>query len=224
MKRPNYSLITVDDHPLIHSGLKTLLESEERLSIDASATSATEAMELLNTTPLDLVLLDLSLGDSDGIYLVQKIHSQHPKIKILVYSMSEEKLFGERVASAGAHGYVMKASPPSCLKKAIYSILDDDHLYFSTEVINRLLKKKDGKPTAPRSTLDHLSNRELDIFKLVGDGLDTVRISGKLKISRNTVDTHRINIKKKLELSSGKALDRMAYEVIMKGVLPKKKA
>jgi len=213
--------MVVDDHPIIHSGLKIVLASEGRLSIDASASSAAEAMDFLKTKPLDLILLDLSLGDSDGIYLVQKIHAQYPKIKILVYSMSEEKLFGERVASAGAHGYVMKSSSPSTLKKAIYTLMEDQ-LFFSNEVMVRLRKMKEGKPTEPRSSLDHLSNREIDIFKLVGEGLNTVHISNKLNISKNTVDTHRINIKKKLELSSGKALERMAYEVIMKGVPPKK--
>ncbi len=213
--------MVVDDHPIIHSGLKIVLASEDRLSIAASANSAAEAMGFLKTKHLDLILLDLSLGDSDGIYLVQKIHAQYPKTKILVYSMSEEKLFGERVASAGAHGYVMKSSRPSTLKKAIYTILEG-HLFFSDEVMVRLCKKKDGKPTEPRSLLDHLSNREIDVFKLVGEGLNTVHISNKLNISKNTVDTHRINIKKKLELSNGKALDRMAYEVFMKGEPPKK--
>lgn len=220
MEGSSYSLMIVDDHPVIHSGLKTLLASEERLSINATANSATEAVDLLETLHLDLILLDLSLGDADGTYLIQKIHTQYPDMKILIYSMSEERLFGNRVASAGAHGYVMKSSSPSLLKKAIYGVLKG-HLFFSNEVLSRLRKQKEGKPTKPQSVLDHLSNREFDIFKLVGEGLDTVNISHKLDISKNTVDTHRINIKKKLELSSGKALDRMAYEVITKGILPK---
>jgi len=214
--------MVIDDHPIIHDGLKTLLESEESLSIDAAATSAEEAMEALETTYPDLVIIDLSLGDSDGTYLIQKIHHQYPKMRILVYSMSEEKLFGERVASAGARGYVMKTSKPSILKEAIHAIIAG-HLFFSDDLEKRILKKQAGRPTAPQSALDNLSNREIDIFKLIGEGLDTIHIGGRLDISKNTVDTHRINIKKKLELSNGKALDRMAYEVIMQGKLPKKK-
>ena len=136
--------------------------------------------------------------------------------------MSEEKLFGERAATAGACGYVMKTSKPSALKKAIHSVINGNP-FFSDEIVRRIRRKECGRPVAPQSALDHLSNREMDVFKLVGEGLDTVHIGSKLDISKNTVDTHRINIKKKLELSNGKALDRMAYEVIMQGKLPKKK-
>ena len=193
--------------------------SEETLSIDVAATSAEETMQILESSYPDLVILDLSLGDSDGTYLIQKIHNQYPKMRILVYSMSEEKLFGERVASAGARGYVMKTSKPSILKEAIYSIIDG-HLFFSSEITTRLLKKQIGRPITPMSALDNLSNREMDIFKLIGEGLHAAHISNKLKISKNTVDTHRINIRNKLELPNGKALDRMAYEVIIQGKLP----
>lgn len=220
MDRSVYSLMVVDDHPVIHDALETLMASEELLSIDASATSAKEALRILETTAPDLIILDLSLGDSDGTYLIQKIHNQYPKIPILVFSMSEEKLYGERVANAGARGYVMKTAHLSILKKAILCIIDG-HLFFSQEITARILKKQAGKPFAPLSALDNLSNREMDIFKLVGEGLGTLHISNQLNISKNTVDTHRINIRNKLELPNGKALDRMAYEVIVQGKLPK---
>lgn len=223
MEKSARSLMIVDDHPIIHNALETLLASEESLSIDAAATSAAETMKILETTCPDLVILDLSLGDSDGTYLIQKIHNQYPKLYILVYSMSEEKLFGERAASAGAQGYVMKTSKPSILKEAIHSIIGG-HLFFSSETISRIHNKQAGRPISPLSALDNLSNREMDIFKLVGEGLDTIHISNQLNISKNTVDTHRINIRNKLELPNGKALDRLAYEVIMQGKLPEKKA
>jgi DNA-binding NarL/FixJ family response regulator len=219
MENLTYSLMLVDDHPIIHTALKTLLVSEKKLSVQACATSAIEAMELLKTLNPDLIILDLSLGDSDGTYLIQKIHSQHPKIRILIYTMSEEGLFGERVASAGAQGYVMKTSNPSILKRGIYAVLDGD-LFFSNKSRSRLLKRQAGRPVPPQSALDNLSNREMDIFRLIGEGLNARRISDKLSISKNTVDTHRINIRKKLELPNGKALDRMAYEVILQGKLP----
>ena len=136
--------------------------------------------------------------------------------------MSEEKLFGERVATAGARGYVMKTSGAAILKKAIYAILDGE-LFFSSTIRERILQKEIGRSTGSQTMLDDLSNREMDVFKLVGQGLDTTMIGIKLNISRNTVDTHRINIKNKLELENGKALDRFAYEVITQGKLPKKK-
>lgn len=220
MERKTYSLMVVDDHPIVLNGLKTLLASEETLSIDATATTAAEAMKLLETQHPDLVIVDLSLGDSDGTYLVQKIHQQYPKLHILVYSMSEEKVFGERVATAGAQGYVMKTSKPTLLKQAIHAILNGQ-FFFSGGIKDRIVEKQNGKATAPQSLLDNLSNRELDVFRLIGEGLNTVRIGNRLNISKNTVDTHRINIRKKLTLSNGKALDRMAYEVFMTGKLPK---
>ena len=207
MDTQKHSIIIIDDHPIIHDGLKILLESEEALSIDAFASSAEEAMNALSGVNVDLAIIDLSLGDSDGTYLIQKIHSLYPKIRILVYSMSEEKLFGERVATAGARGYVMKTSSPSILKEAIYALLDGK-LFFSSTIKERILQKEIGRSTGSESILDNLSNREMDVFKLVGQGLDTTTIGTKLNISRNTVDTHRINIKNKLELENGKALDR----------------
>lgn len=221
MEKPVYSLMVIDDHPIIHNALETLLEPDVALSIDTVATSAAEAMKLLKTAHPDLVIADLSLGDSDGSYLIQRIHNKYPKLRILVYSMSEEKLFGERAATAGACGYVMKTSKPSILKQAIHSVINGTP-FFSDEIVRRIRKKKCGRPTAQQSALDNLSNREMDVFKLIGEGLDTVQISNKFNISKNTVDTHRINIRKKLELSNGKALDRLAYEVIMKGKLPRK--
>ena len=116
MENTLHTLMIIDDHPIIHDGLKTLLASEKNLSITASASSATEALEQLETTQPDLAIVDLSLADSDGAYLIQKINNRFPKLRILVYSMSEEKLFAERLASAGANGYVMKTSAPEILK------------------------------------------------------------------------------------------------------------
>lgn len=220
MKKQVYSLMIVDDHPIIHNALETLLTSEKSLSIQARATSAEETLDALQIMDMDLVIVDLSLGDSDGTYLIQKIHNLYPKIRILVYSMSEEKLFGERAAHAGAMGYVMKTSKPSVLKEAIHTILDGE-LFFSGEITRRVRKKRDGRPIAPMSALENLSNREMDIFRLIGEGLNAAHIGKRLNISKNTVDTHRINIRNKLALSNGKALDRTAYEVIIQGKFPK---
>jgi len=223
MTSPVRSIVVIDDHPIIHDGLKTLLASEETLSVDGSAASGSEAMHMLEENSFDLAIVDLSLGDSDGTYLIQRITVKFPNLRILVYSMSEERLFAERVAAAGASGYVMKTSDPALLKAAIHAILDGE-IFFPPTIKKRILKKRSGKSPAPQSTLDNLSNREIDVFKLIGQGANSATISGQLNITRNTVDTHRINIKKKLDLPSGKALDRMAYEVIIKGKLPKKKA
>lgn len=219
MEKSTYSLMLVDDHPIIHEALEMLFEPDEELSIVAQATSAIDAMDILEDLAPDLIIVDLSMGDSDGTYLIQKIHNRHPKLRILVYTMSEEKLYAERVADAGARGFVMKTSRPSILREAIYTVLNNQ-LFFPEDIMNRLNKKEAGRPIAPVSALDYLSNREMDVFRLVGEGLNTYHISKKLKISKNTVDTHRINIRNKLELPNGKALDRYAYEIFLQGRMP----
>lgn len=216
-------IMVIDDHPIIHDGLKTLLASEQDLVICMNAASASEAIDQLENDMPDIVIIDLSLGDSDGTYLIQRLKKLHPKLRFLVYTMSEEKLFAERTASAGADGYVMKTSAPSALKEAIHTVLTGG-LYFSDDIKNRITRRRQGRNVGPLSLIDTLSNREMDIFKLVGEGLDTLAISERLGISRNTVDTHRINIKNKLELPNGKALDRLAFEIIQQGKVLEKEA
>lgn len=223
MADKKYKLMVIDDHPIIHDGLKSLLASEADLEMERNVASAGEAIDQLQDDPPDLAIVDLSLGDSDGTYLIQRLRKMLPKIGILVYTMSEEKLFAERTASAGADGYVMKTSPPSELKEGIRTVLAGN-LYFTEDTLKRIQKRAIGRPEGPKNLLDMLSNREMDIFKLIGEGLETVAIGDRLNISRNTVDTHRINIKNKLELANGKALDRLAYEVIQQGKMPEEAA
>jgi DNA-binding NarL/FixJ family response regulator len=213
--------MVIDDHPIIHDGLDILFAKDPQFDISGHAHSAAEAVSLLEIGLPDIVIIDLSMGDLDGTYLIQRIHSQYPELKMLVYTMSEELLFAERTANAGASGYVMKTTPPPILKIAIRTIMEGG-LYFSPDITEKIERKRNGRNSGSHSIIDTLSNREMDIFKLLGEGLDAVTIGAKLNISRNTVDTHRINIKNKLDLPSGKALERLAYEVIQKGQLPEK--
>lgn len=208
-----YGIVVIDDHPIIHDGLKLLLEGDERLRVIGASKSAAEAFDLLDNTSPDLAIVDLSLGDSDGTYIIQQLKHRYPKLRLLVYTMSEEKLFAERAADAGARGYVMKTKGPSELKEAIHSVLNGE-LSFSADILDRIQNKQEGKSVGQTSKLDNLSNREMEIFRLIGQGLDSSEIAQKLKISRNTVDTHRINIKNKLSAKTGKEVDRMAFQLI----------
>ncbi len=220
MNNSIYSIMIIDDHPIIHDGLSILLSAEPDMEIFGIAASATEAMEKLTGELPDLAIVDLSMGDSDGTYLIQRIRTTHPKLKILVYTMSEERLFAERTALAGANGYIMKTSHPDLLKKAIRTVLAGE-MCFHPDIMERILRKQHGRQAGGTATpLEVLSNREMDIFKLLGDGLDSVGIGQKLNISRNTVDTHRINIKNKLDLPNGRALERLAFEIIQQKKLP----
>lgn len=216
MSNGKNTILVIDDHPIIHDGLDVLFARDQQFKITGHARSASETMKILKKGLPDIAIIDLSMGDSDGTYLIQRIHSKYPKLKMLVYTMSEEKLFAERTANAGAAGYVMKTSPPENLKKAIRAILDGD-LYFSTDIAKKIERKLNGRNSGSHNIIDTLSNREMDIFKLLGEGCDSNTIAEKLNISRNTVDTHRINIKNKLDLPNGKALERLTFEVIQQG-------
>lgn len=219
MNNEKRKVMIIDDHPIIHDGLKTLLATESDLEIIATASSAEEALAKLQERMPDIAIVDLSLGATDGTLLIEQVKKLYPELLILVYTMSDEKLFAERTEAVGANGYVMKTSPPASLKDAIRIILSGE-LYFSQESKRRISRKHQGHGNLPRTSLDALSNREMDIFKLIGEGFDSITMSEHLNISRNTVDTHRINIKNKLDLPNGKAVDRLAYEVIKKGKLP----
>ena len=166
MGKKKYSIMLIDDHPIIHDGLKTLLAYEPDMEITMTSMSAAEAEDKLDIDMPDIAIIDLSLGDSDGTYLIQRIRGKHPKLLILVYTMSEEKLFAERTAIAGANGYIMKTSPPSELKGAIRTLLAGN-LYFTPETLKRINRKKAGRSPGQKTLLDSLSNREMDIFKLM---------------------------------------------------------
>jgi DNA-binding NarL/FixJ family response regulator len=221
MNNNTYSIMVIDDHPIIHDGLDILFAKDPHFDITGHAHSAAEAMRKLKKGWPDIAIVDLSMGDLDGTYLIQRIHSKYPKLKMLVYTMSEEILFAERTANAGASGYMMKTSAPGSLKGAIRTIMEGG-LYFSPDITAKIERKLNGRNSGSHNIIDTLSNREMDIFKLLGEGLDASAISERFNISRNTVDTHRINIKNKLDLPSGKALERLAYEVIQQGKLPEK--
>ncbi|MBN2162726.1 MAG: response regulator transcription factor [Pontiellaceae bacterium] len=208
-----HKIIIIDDHPIIHDGLRILLSNEPDMEVVDIAESATQAMEKLKDVSPDLAIVDLSMGDSDGTYLIQRIHTTYPNLKMLVYTMSEERLFAERTHTAGASGYVMKTTPPKELKEAIRTVLAGRPC-FHPDIQKRIDKKSETGKDKGHTLLDVLSNREIDIFKLLGEGMDSVLIGKKLKISRNTVDTHRINIKNKLDLPNGKALERLAFEIL----------
>ena len=176
MSDNTHSILVIDDHPIIHDGLDILFAKDPHLKITGHANSAEEAMRQLNKGLPDIAIVDLSMGDLDGTYLVQRIHSKYPKLKMLVYTMSEEMLFAERTANAGASGYVMKTSPPSTLKVAIRTIMEDG-LYFSSDITAKIERKLNGRNSGSHNIIDTLSNREMDIFKLLGEGLDAGAIS-----------------------------------------------
>jgi len=210
-------IMIIDDHPIIHDGLRTLLAVEPDLEVTDSAMSSSEAMKLLSRSLPDIAIIDLSLGDSDGTSLIKQIHADYEELPILVYTMSEERLYAERAGAAGARGYVMKTSSPKELRQAIRSVLNGEY-WFKPDILKRI-RERGGSSTYRNNNniLDVLSDREMDTFNLLGQGLNSAEIGKRLGISSNTVDTHRINIKNKLNLPSGRALIELAHDVVRYG-------
>ena len=200
-------ILIVDDHPLMRTGLRQLISDEPDFSVCGEADSVREAMQLLADTSPDAAIVDLSLPDGSGLDLIKRIHARNSATRILVVSMYDELLFSERSLRAGAMGYISKQEAPSKVIDALRQVLDGK-VYLSPQMTERMLRGVTGtKPKkANESQLDSLSDRELEVFGLIGRGLSTAEIAGKLNLSIKTIETHRANIKKKLHLNTSNEL------------------
>jgi len=204
-------ILAVDDHPIVLEGLSRLIGREPDLRVEWTAPGIAEAMAICRAHAPDFALADISLADGSGIELIRQMHAQRPGMPILVISMHEEALYADRVLRAGAQGYLMKHSAPKHIVGAIRKILEGE-LYLSEKMksamLDRVLAGGDG---GLASAISRLSDHELEIFQLIGSGLKKSEIAARLKRSVNTIEAHRSNIKKKLNLSSSAELARVAF-------------
>lgn len=200
-KRGNtFKIMIVDDHPIVCLGITELINKEPDLMVSLSEETADKAWAAIKNHPLDLVLVDIALKESNGIDLVEKITREYPDLPVLVFSMYDETLYAERALMAGAHGYIMKQQAIRHVVKAIRQVLSGE-IYASHEVKDKILKRLvSGKASDKKKFLDILTNRELEIFRLIGDSLESKEIAERLNLSIKTISTHRENIKKKLHL------------------------
>jgi DNA-binding NarL/FixJ family response regulator len=206
-------IVIVDDHPLVRSGLKLLIDCEPDLSVCGEAANATEAMRLLESQKPDLLIVDLSLKESSGLELIKRIKARNPDAKMLVSSMFEESLYAERVLSAGALGYVHKQEGMERVIEAIRCVLSG-RVWLSTAMSDRMLRRMtaSSQPVVSQSPVHALSDRELEVFEQIGRGCATKDIARQLHLSIKTVETHREKIKAKLGLKSGAELNRAAFQ------------
>jgi DNA-binding NarL/FixJ family response regulator len=205
-------ILIVDDHPLVRSGLKLLIDCEPDLAVCGEAASAAEALRLLDNQKPDLLIVDLSLKDSSGLELIKRIKSRNSDVKMLVSSMFEEDLYAERVLSAGALGYVHKQEGMERVIEAIRCVLSG-RVWLSTAMSDRMLRRMTAsQPVAAESPVHALSDRELEVFEQIGRGKATKDIARQLHLSVKTVETHREKIKAKLGLKSAVELSRAAYQ------------
>jgi DNA-binding NarL/FixJ family response regulator len=210
--RGKVRVLLVDDHPMVRQGLARLINDEADLCVCGEADSAASALGMLDSVQPDLAIVDISMDGIDGIELVKELRAKRPQMPALVLSMHDESLYAERVLRAGAKGYVTKQEAPEKVMTAIRRVLAGD-VYVSDKIASRLLKAVTGPQKEPMlSPLDRLSDRELQVFRLIGGGLSVREIAEKLFLSVKTIETHREHIKEKLNLKSAAELLRYAVQ------------
>ncbi len=208
--RRTRKLMIVDDHPIVRRGLADLLSRKLQYDVEDGADNVADAMALVERLRPDLVIVDMSLNDCNGIELLKQIKDKYEDVRTLVWSMFDEKVFAERALQAGAMGYVNKREPVENMVQAVRQVLEGN-VYLSPQMTSRLLHRARGTP-ADGDPLDQLSNRELEVFRMLGDGQTTKQIARKLDLSPKTVEAHRENIKSKLDLKNAAELSRRAVQ------------
>jgi DNA-binding NarL/FixJ family response regulator len=200
----------IDDHPIVRQGLTQLIEAESDLEICGEAATANEARERLRGAEPDAVILDLSLGDSDGFEVLREIRNTHGHLPVLVLSMHDESIYAERLLSAGANGYIMKQAAADQLLTALRRVLGGG-IYVSEHVGASMIERF-AATSRPQSAdpIARLSNRELQVINLIGRGKATREIAEALHLSVKTVESHRQRIKKKLHLENSPQLVQFA--------------
>jgi DNA-binding NarL/FixJ family response regulator len=196
-------IFIVDDHAMFREGLRQLIERESDLAVCGDAASADEALPAIARLKPGLVIVDLSLSGTSGIDLIKAIREQHEDIPVLVVSMHEETLYAERALRAGAMGYVMKAEPGKTVKSAIRKVIAGNmHLSeaMATTVFAKYVRGAQAAP--PPSPIESLSDRELEVFRLLGEGKGIRQIAEEFQLSVPTINTFRNRIKEKLRLKS----------------------
>ncbi len=203
-------ILLVDDHPLLRKGLSELINQEPDLMVAGEAEDGPQALQVLAQTRFDLAIVDISLPGVDGIEVLKSLKERYPDLPALVVSMHDESLFAERALRAGARGFIMKQEAVESILTAVRRVLAGQ-IYVSERIATRMLKKLvDGDARPSARTLDVLTDRELTIFRLIGQGYGTRQIAEQLHLSAKTVESHRAHIKEKLDLASGTELVRYA--------------
>jgi len=199
-------IFIVDDHPIVRQGLAELINQEEDLVVCGQAEDAAAAMAAVKKMGPGMIIVDISLRDTSGMELIKDLRVQFPRIPVLTLSMHDEFLYAERSLRAGAKGYVMKAEATESVITAIRKVLSGQ-VYVSDKIAAKLVRKLvDGGPDIGTSAIDRLSDRELEVFLLIGQGYGTRQIAKKLCLSVKTIETYRAHIKEKLNLASAAEL------------------
>lgn len=206
-------ILIVDDHPLFRQGISQLISHEPDMIVCGEAETAAQALSEMERLEPDLAIVDVSLKGTNGIELVKSFRALRPNLPVLILSMHDESLYAERALRAGGRGYIMKQAPPEQVMDAIRRVLCGE-LYLSPEANRQLLHTlvSGRERGAGASSVEQLSDRELEVFELLGKGHGTVQIAHELNVSVKTVEAHRAHIKTKLSLRTAPELVRAAVE------------
>lgn len=210
-------ILVVDDHPIVRQGLSLLINQEEDLQVCGEAENAHEALNAIESLEPDMAIVDISLEGVNGVELIKNIKARFPGLLILVLSMHDESLYAERALRAGANGYIMKQEANEKVMEAIRQVLAGE-IYVSDKLASKMLHQfVAGKSTPDGSLVQRLSDRELEVFQLIGQGHGTRQIAEELHLSVKTIESYRAHIKDKLKLKNATELVRYAIQWVQSG-------
>jgi DNA-binding NarL/FixJ family response regulator len=203
-------VLIVDDHPIVRQGLRHIMENEDDLVVCGEAETVRDARAAIKELSPDVMIVDISLKQGDGIELVREVRAHYPRLPILVLSMHDETIYAERMLSAGANGYIMKQAASEQFLVSLRRVLDGG-IYVSEAIGNNMIQKfAAGGSYLSANLVDRLSNRELQVLHMIGKGMSTRETAESLNLSVKTVESHRQRIKRKLNLHSGTQLVQYA--------------
>jgi DNA-binding NarL/FixJ family response regulator len=205
-------VLLVDDHPITRQGMKALVNQQPNLDVCGEADNAAYAIELVGRLQPDLAIVDIALKTTNGIELTKNIKVHAPNLPVLIVSMHDEGLYAERALRAGAMGYLMKQEASEKIIAAIQRLLQGE-IYLSDKIKEKMLHRfVNKKGEGMVFSIDTLSDREMEVFQLIGNGYSTRQIAQKLNLSSKTIDSYREHLKLKLHLESGAELVRHAIQ------------
>jgi DNA-binding NarL/FixJ family response regulator len=205
-------VFVVDDHPIVRQGLALLINQETDLAVCGEAEEAHSALRKIAECDPDIVVVDISLSGPDGLEIIKTIRATSSSLPVLVLSMHEETVYAERALRAGANGYIMKQEATDTVLVALRRILNRE-IYVSERIANKLLRQYiSGTATTKKSPIAELTDRELEVFRLIGEGHGTRQIADELHLSVKTVESYQAHIKDKLSLRTGRELVQHAIQ------------
>jgi DNA-binding NarL/FixJ family response regulator len=201
----------IDDHPIVRQGLALFIDREPDLMVCGEADGATSALQAIRDALPNFIVLDISLDGPDGLDLLKVLRAEYPNLPVLILSMHDESAYAERALRAGANGYIMKQEATEKVLTAIRHILRGD-VYLSDRLTKRMLQQFVHGAVSPRDPLAKLSDRELEVYRLIGAGHGTRQIADELHVSTKTVESYQAHIKEKLLLRNARELVQHAIE------------